>query len=194
MWRAEHAEDGGQLPADALGVGARPSDHSRTAEFVEDMTSVAASVSGPWIVLGDFNLLRFPHEKNNSNFDYARVAVFNSLINSLAWFELPLSDRSFTWSKMHDSPTLARLDRVFFNADWDAYFPDSNLASRPRTTSDHFSLLVTADTRIPASTRFFFDNSYLLVPHFLPSVLPSWGAVRARRCAAENQASRKKAL
>ena len=53
-------------------------------------------------------------------------------------------------------------------------FPDSSLASRPRTTSDHFPLLVSATTRVPVSRQFRFKNKWLLDPLFLPSTVPSW--------------------
>lgn len=145
-----------------------PCDHSRTGDFVANLPRVATSISGPWLILGDFNLIHFPREKNNSNFNAPCAAVFNGLINSLSWFELPLSDHLFTWSNKRSPPTLARLDRPFFNNDWDVAFPDSSLCSRPRTTSDHFPLIVVASTRIPASSRFFFERAWLLDPLFLP--------------------------
>lgn len=171
-----------------------PSDHSLTSDFVADMTAVATAVSIAWLVLGDFNLIRFPYEKNNPNFDSVRAAAFNSLVNSLSWFELPLSDRLFTWSNKRSPLTLARLDRAFFNVAWDSLFPDSSLSSRPRTTSDHFPLLVSASTRIPASFRFFFERAWLLDPLFLPSILPSWSRAVNSRCAAGRLAAKKKAV
>lgn len=70
--------------------------HSLTAEFVADMTSLALTVSGPWLIAGNFNLIYFPHEKNNTNFDAARASTLNSMINALSWFKLHLADRCFT--------------------------------------------------------------------------------------------------
>nr|XP_020167362.2 uncharacterized protein LOC109752860 [Aegilops tauschii subsp. strangulata] len=169
-----------------------PSDHAFTADFVEDLMSVAAGITGPWLVLGDFNLIRFPHEKNNNRFDASRAAVFNSLVNSLALHELALLDRLFTWTNRRDPPTLARLDHVFFDHAWDVAFPDSCLSSRRRPTSDHVPLVVEAATRIPSSSRFFFENSWLRDPQFLPSTLPSWSNTGAGRCAVGCLAARKK--
>nr|XP_020185877.1 uncharacterized protein LOC109771591 [Aegilops tauschii subsp. strangulata] len=169
-----------------------PSDHAFTADFVEDLMSVAAGITGPWLVLGDFNLIRFPHEKNNDRFDASRAAVFNSLVNSLALHELALSDRLFTWTNRRDPPTLARLDRVFFDHAWDVAFPDSGLSSRPRSTSDHVPLVVEAATRIPSPSRFFFENAWLRDPQFLPSTLSSWSNTGASRCAVGCLATRKK--
>ncbi|XP_073360756.1 uncharacterized protein [Aegilops tauschii subsp. strangulata] len=145
-------------------------------------------------ILGDFNLIRRVHEKNKPPFDAARAATFNSLINDLAWFELPLSDRLYTWTNRRSPPTLERLDRVFFDAGWDALLPDSALSSRARTCSDHVPLVVSASTKIPAALRFFFENAWLADPRFLAATLPSWTGARCSRDAAGDLASRKKAF
>ncbi|KAK1685445.1 hypothetical protein QYE76_046293 [Lolium multiflorum] len=126
-----------------------PSDHSLTDDFVSDMVELLPLVSAP-------------------------SAKFNALIHHLALQELPLLDRRFTWTNRQNPPTLARLDRVFFNADWDAALPNSTLTLLHRPTSDHTPLLVTATTDIPHSQRFHFENSWLLDPTFLSTTLPSW--------------------
>ena len=87
-------------------------------EFVEDLTAVSSDIPGPWIAIGDFNLIRAPREKSNNNFDASRAAVFNSLINSLAFHELALTDRRFTWTNRRYPPNLARLDMSLFDNDW----------------------------------------------------------------------------
>jgi hypothetical protein len=96
------------------------------------------------------------------------------MIHALAWSELPLSDRLYTWTNGQDRPVLARLDRAFFNSDWDSIFPSSALASLPRPTSDHHPLLISASTTIPNPSHFCFENSWLLDPAFLPTTLASW--------------------
>ncbi|KAE8799887.1 hypothetical protein D1007_24767 [Hordeum vulgare] len=139
-------------------------DHSLTTDFVDDMMSLVPSIHGAWLVVGDFNLIRHPCEKNNDRFDVGRASVFNSLINAMAWFELPLMDRRFTWSNKRDPPTLERLDRAFFDSNRDSLFPDSALASQPMATSDHFPLVVSVSTPIPSAGLFFIENSWLLDP------------------------------
>ena len=76
----------------------------------------------PWLILGDFNLIRSPHEKNNGNFHAREAAAFNDTINTLALTELPLLDRQFTWTNNRDNPVLIRLDRAFVNIAWNAAF------------------------------------------------------------------------
>jgi exonuclease III len=75
-----------------------PSDHSLTDAFAQDMIDLFPLISGPWLVLGDFNLIRYPHEKNTPNFNSSLADKFNTLIHRLFLQELPLLDRRFTWT------------------------------------------------------------------------------------------------
>jgi hypothetical protein len=84
-----------------------PSDHGLTLSFFAEMVSLHEQVRGPWLVVGDFNLIRYPHEKNNDNFDRNLAALFNGLIRDVGWFELPLTDRLYTWSNQQENPVLA---------------------------------------------------------------------------------------
>ena len=138
--------------------------------FFTELVSVAATICGAWIVIGDFNLTRDPADKNNDNFNFAEANNFNDLINSLCLIEIPLADRAYTWSNNWADPTLVRLDRCFVNVEWDAIFPNTTLSSLTRFCSDHVPLLLTACTRIPRGSCFRFENSWL-VRHDFRSVI-----------------------
>ena len=106
----------------------------------------------------DFNMIRYPHEKNNSNFHTLEVESFNDCINDLCLLELPLLDRRYTWSNRCTVPTLERLDRVFINLVWDENLPNFVLSSLTQTTSDHVPLKIDVSTSIPKSNIFRFEN------------------------------------
>nr|XP_051222261.1 uncharacterized protein LOC127340559 [Lolium perenne] len=146
------------------------------------------------MIVGDFNLLRCPTDKNTPNFDLSLANAFNDSIRSLALFELPLLDRLYTWSNKRETPTLARLDRALFNQAWNLALPNSSLSSLPRPTSDHFPLLVTASTKIPRAACFRFENSWLKNPLFLPSTLPAWDSPLTIANAAGDLAARLKSF
>ena len=103
-----------------------PSDHRDSASFLEDLHELVPKINGAWVIAGDFNLVRSSDDKNNDRFDHNLASHFNDTINSLALLELPLLDRLFTWSSRRNSPTLARLDRVFFNNSMSTTFPNSS--------------------------------------------------------------------
>jgi exonuclease III len=113
-----------------------PADHSLSPSFLSEFEALGPLFPIPWLVVGDFNLLRDPSDKNNSNFDLALASAFNDSIRTLALFELPLLDRLYTWSNKRDDPVLARLDRALFNQAWNVALPNSSLTSLPRPTSD----------------------------------------------------------
>lgn len=130
------------------------------------------------MAVGDYNLTRFPDDKNTSGFNRTLANKFNDFIHNLALIELPLLDRLYTWSNKRDSPTLARLDRAFVNMVFSFGFPNTNLSSRVGTTSDHIPLLVSIPTALPKTHLFQFENAWLKSPNFLPSILPAWSNCR----------------
>lgn len=81
----------------------------------------------------------------------SEAEAFNDCINDLCLIEIPLLDRSYTWSNKRSSPTLERLDRVFINVAWNKILPSTILSSFTRTTSDHVPLKINIATSIPKS-------------------------------------------
>jgi hypothetical protein len=126
------------------------------------------------MISGDFNIIRYAHEKNNSNFWMAEAEAFNDCINDLCLLEAPLLDRSFTWSNKRSTPTLERLDRVFINLFWDEKLPSTILFSLTRTTSDHVPLKIDIVTTIPRSKVFRFENYWVHTAGFRDVVGAAW--------------------
>lgn len=125
---------------------------------------MAAQLSGPWFVMGDFNLTRDPADRNNANFNSNLAEQFNNAIYNLQLMELPLMDRQFTWSNKRAIPTLARLDRAFFNLAINDLFLGAQLTSGLHPTSDHTPILASIQTNIPKPSAFHLERSWLLDP------------------------------
>lgn len=49
-----------------------------------------------WLVIGDFNLMRRPDDRNKEGGDINEMFLFNDDINSLGLVELPLIGRQYT--------------------------------------------------------------------------------------------------
>lgn len=94
-----------------------PTSRENKPAFFRELASIADSISSPWMLLGDFNLTRFPDDKNTDSFNVADADRFNEVINALGLIEIPLVDRAYTWSNRRDEPTLVRLDRCFVSLD-----------------------------------------------------------------------------
>ncbi|KAG2577768.1 hypothetical protein PVAP13_6NG174203, partial [Panicum virgatum] len=114
-----------------------PADHHDSKNFLEDLLELQPQIFGPWILTGDFNLIRCAADKSTGNLDNSLCSLFNDTLDRLGVVELPLLDRLYTWSNKRAEPVLARLDRVFVNPAQCSSFPNTTLTSLVRPTSDH---------------------------------------------------------
>jgi hypothetical protein len=147
--------------------------------FLEELKEIAPTDGVPWLICGDFNMIRFGHEKNDDNFKAREADAFNDTINDLSLIELPLIDRRFTWSNQRANPTLERIDRAFINLAWDAVLPNSILSSLTRTTSDHVPLKIQISSYVPKSAIYRYEPSWALQPGFHEMVGTAWNLHRS---------------
>jgi hypothetical protein len=69
-----------------------PADHRETNAFLDELLSLRPLISGPWLIVGDFNLVRSVDDKSNGIINTSLVNAFNDAIHSLGVQELPLLD------------------------------------------------------------------------------------------------------
>jgi hypothetical protein len=79
-------------------------------EFLRWIKNISMPDSRSWIIVGDFNLIRRPENKNKTGGDSTLMMAFNETISKLGIIELPLSRQKFTWSNKQQHPLLERLD------------------------------------------------------------------------------------
>ena len=161
-----------------------PSDHIESIPFLQHLRDLPAIVNGPWILLGDFNLVRCPSEKNNGRINSSLATAFNDTIHDLRVGEVMLSDRLYTWSNKQPFPVLAKLDRALTNNELNQIFPMTGLTSLPQPTSDHTPLLLSLSTDLPKASHFRLENGWLRKQSFLPNVIQAWQQAPARSDAA----------
>lgn len=100
----------------------------------------------PWIVIGDFNVVRWQNEKSNSShFDANATGEFNKCIEDIEVEELNSKGLWFTWSnkQVGTGHCSCRLDRALANSHWQNEFTKSEVAVLAPTVSNHCPLLVT---------------------------------------------------
>jgi hypothetical protein len=66
-------------------------------EFLAYLVGVCENETLPFLVGGDFNILRRREDKNNDNFNPCCSFIFNAIIESLNLRDIALSGRNFTW-------------------------------------------------------------------------------------------------
>ena len=90
-----------------------------------------------WLIVGDFNLLRKPEDRNREGGDINEMYLFNEAISALGIVELPLLGRYFTWTNKQTPPLMERLDWFFSSSSWAVKYPKSVVKSLVMETSDH---------------------------------------------------------
>jgi hypothetical protein len=62
-----------------------------------------------WLLVGDFNLIQQPSDRNKPGGDVQEIFRFNEVISNLQLEELPLQGHKFTWTNKQESHLLERL-------------------------------------------------------------------------------------
>jgi hypothetical protein len=99
----------------------------RRSFFLDDLRTLRSTLSGPWVLCRDFNLIYQAADKNNGRLSRRMMGRFRSFLIVLELLELHLHSHLFTWSNERTHPTLERIDRVFVSPDWGLLFPSSFL-------------------------------------------------------------------
>jgi hypothetical protein len=82
----------------------------RKARFLDWFANIDMPDDTDWLIVGDFNFIRSPSDRNKPGGDTNGMLLFNEAISNLGIIELPLKGRKFTWSNMQSSPLLEKLD------------------------------------------------------------------------------------
>jgi len=106
-----------------------PSEDPGKEAFLQELLNLKPPQDTPWLCIGDFNLIHSAADKNNLSLNRRLMGRFRSTLDTCELLELTLHNRKFTWSNGQLRPTLVRLDRFFYNGDWDELFSKSLLTS-----------------------------------------------------------------
>jgi hypothetical protein len=145
--------------------------------FLQEMVNLANNTLHPIIIGGDFNLLRYPHEKSKGRFDNHCHFLFNVVIDSVDLREIAMVGRQFTWANGFPDPTYEKLDRVLMDSSWETKFPMVyvRVLLRIQDLSDHAPILLTTRTPSPERMRSFkFELGWLCRDGFADIVKKVW--------------------
>lgn len=124
-----------------------------------------------WIILGDFNLYRYPKNRNREGANLNDMFLFNSTISHMVLSDIPLQSKKYTWSNMQQPPLLEKLDGVFTNNCWTLTYPETickafvmrSLITVPWLFPSHllFPRLIFSDLKIIGCSGMTFKRFYL---------------------------------
>ncbi|XP_074301022.1 uncharacterized protein LOC141632369 [Silene latifolia] len=152
---------------------------SNDAQERHRLWSGSADVSSaePWLVLGDFNVVRQPSEKlSNTPPVLQEMVEFNDYLAFSKLDNLTSSGCDMTWNNEQDlnSTVWSKVNRVLANPDWLASLPDSFALFQEAGLSDHSPLLVHVNNDRKRMKRFSFLNSWIDHPAYLATVAAAW--------------------
>lgn len=136
---------------------------------------LALSVSGPWLIGGDFNSILYAHEKQGGHTRHSGVCgLFQNWFDNHQIFYLKFKGPRFTWAH----GTLYKpLDRAVCNNDWLLKFANNSVLHLPKVASDHRPVLVRFDKANPrnqVNRPFRFLASWLTHDNFNTFVQQTW--------------------
>ncbi|XP_020680279.1 uncharacterized protein LOC110097948 [Dendrobium catenatum] len=139
----------------------------------KDLTDLVVGISIPWIILGDFNCCRSPHEKaGGSLLTNSKISDFNSLIFNIAVHDLSYVGHYFTWfNQRAKNPIHIKLDRMRVNDNWLDTYPNSFYIMDNPQISDHSPILLQYDQTQHQKHHFLFKNYWLSKPEFWDSLI-----------------------
>jgi exonuclease III len=144
-------------------------------DFLVELGDVCCNQKLPMLIGGDFNILRFPSDKNKAMRKNKWSDLFNAIINTYELREIEMSGGQFTWSNNQAIPTLEKLDRFLMTTDWEKMFPLVTVHKISREVSDHNPIILdTLEDREQISRSFKFEKSWLKEDGFLEKVDEIW--------------------
>jgi hypothetical protein len=86
-------------------------------ELWEELKSVYSRWNIPWVVFGDFNVIRFPSERLGCTRITPHMLDFSDFIETSQLIDLPLGGGPYTWSNGSVNPAMSRIDRFLISSD-----------------------------------------------------------------------------
>lgn len=76
-----------------------PTEDALKEGFIQELMYCEAQNSCPWLLAGDFNLIRWLVDRSSGTHSFRLMDLFNSFISDAAIIDIQLRNRRFTWTK-----------------------------------------------------------------------------------------------
>lgn len=143
-----------------------PNDPGSRRRLWADLIQIKEAYAGMWVMLGDFNDVRCPEERRNSEFVPLNAWHFNSFIQIADLYEYNMGGHKFTY--MSDSGLkLSKLDRYLVCNGFRSRWPTASVTALARHASDHCPIILKSVANDFGHIPFRFFNSWLEMPGFV---------------------------
>ncbi|KAJ0482819.1 putative RNA-directed DNA polymerase [Helianthus annuus] len=135
----------------------------------EELRGWKGLLQGLWLCMGDFNDVRIPSERRNSEFVAANADSFNRFIESAELFEYNMGGRQFTY-RSDNGQKMSKLDRCLVSKDFRDMWPDASVVALNNVASDHCPVILSTIPHDFGPTPTPIFNSWMELPGFLEFV------------------------
>jgi hypothetical protein len=142
----------------------------------EELAGVDSWWSVPWVIGGDFNVVRSPSERLGARHYTNAMHDFSDFISSCCLRDIPLEGGLFTWSNNRVNVAMSRIDRFLYSDNWEDLFPTIIQKRLPRLLSDHFPIILECGDFSRGKRPFHFENMWLKADGFKERVKRWWDA------------------
>ncbi|XP_021866679.2 uncharacterized protein [Spinacia oleracea] len=143
-----------------------------------DLCSLKNTITGPWLVMGDFNAVLLSGDRvNDTAVTNNETRDFEECINSTDLTELKTFGQFFSWTNKGQGNLriCSRIDRAFGNLDWHNKYADSVVEYLNSGLSDHTPLIMRYKVNVKQGGRpFKFFNYMADHKDFLTIVQERW--------------------
>ncbi|XP_022032062.1 uncharacterized protein LOC110933133 [Helianthus annuus] len=146
----------------------------RRAVWLE-LLGVRNSRQGWWVMMGDFNEVRYAHERLNSEFVEGNADAFNQFILSAGLIEYNMGGGNFTYIS-DNGKKLGKLDRFLVCLGFMERWPNASVTAVDRVASDHRPIILSTVQTDFGHIRFRFFNSWFELPGFFDYLLHICGS------------------
>lgn len=99
-----------------------PNNIEEREEVWWEVGAVRGLFDGPWIVCGDFNIVRFPSEKKNCSRTTRVMTDLSDFIEDMGLQDSHLVGGNYTWRKRDRHDVAVSIDRILFSDEWNEEF------------------------------------------------------------------------
>ncbi|GJS57893.1 RNA-directed DNA polymerase, eukaryota [Tanacetum coccineum] len=128
---------------------------------------------GKTVIMGDFNEVRYKHERFSSTFNSQGANAFNNFISLAGLIDLPLEGYTFTWAHKSASK-MSKLDRFLLSEGLFLSFPYLSALCLDRYLSDHRPILLKENSYDFGPTPFCIFHSWFSMEGFDSFVESTW--------------------
>lgn len=162
----------------AIYASPTPSNRNFLWDYLSDLRN---QISGPWLLLGDFNEILNPNEVFRGNFSSSRAYLLANMMSACGVMDLDSVGGWFTWRKNVQSGGHVRkkLDRCMADSEWRVLFPHALLEVLPMHNSYHNPLLLSClKSRSKRVKSFHFQATWLSHPEYPNLVTNTWNSTQ----------------